>query len=87
MPEQRQKDVLHDVLAVASCETASAHVPKQGIAKQVEQDEDVLLEMGLFESLDRLARRERREAQCGLWLAVRRPRAGPRRVLFAAKIA
>jgi hypothetical protein len=70
MSEQHKEDVLHHVLAIANRNTAGAYIPKQGIAKPVEQGENVLLESRLFENLLRPARRKRGEAQCGFWCGV-----------------
>jgi hypothetical protein len=67
MSKKQEEDLLHHVFALASRNAAGAHITKQGIAKPVEQDENVLLGSGLFENLSRPAGRERRQAQCGLW--------------------
>jgi hypothetical protein len=67
MSEQQEEDLLHDVFALANRDAAGTHVPKQRIAKPVEQGENVPLERRLFKDLGRRARRERREAQCRFW--------------------
>jgi hypothetical protein len=67
MTEQYEEDVLHDILAVAHRDTAGADVPKQRIAKPVEQGEHVPLESRLFKKVAGPARRERREAQRRFW--------------------
>jgi hypothetical protein len=63
MPEQRKEDVLHDVLTIGRGDATGADVPKQRIAKPVEQDEDVLLESRVFENVRRPARDKCREPQ------------------------
>jgi hypothetical protein len=65
MPEQREEDILHHVLAVADPDTAGAYVPKQRVAETIEQDEHVLLESRLFARVRGPARRKRRKAQRG----------------------
>jgi hypothetical protein len=66
VPKQQEEDLLNDVFSLTDRKTAGIHVPKQRVAKPVEQDKDVLLESGLFKNLAWRARRERRQAQCGL---------------------
>jgi hypothetical protein len=67
MSKEQEEDFLHDVFGLTHGNTAGAHITKQGIAKPVEQDEHVQLESCLLENPSRPVRRERRQAQCGLW--------------------